>query len=165
MTRIRYLLVFGLGALALLAIASPAPSAPENVIPIGQVQGATLDTENGLTDRSPFAPAAGNAAGTPDVTVQAVVTQKTLARTSADNPSHGIFIQNTTATDDTDPNTSDGIFVFLGGVHDDPAGRGAAGVHAADRRRDPAPRPGQRVLLPQPALVPDSGSRRSSAPA
>jgi uncharacterized protein len=113
-TRIRYLLVFGLGALALLTIASPAPSAPENVIPIGQVQGAVADTDNGMTHRSSFAPPSGNSAGTTEVTVQAVVTQKTLARTSAGNPSHGIFVQNTTAIDDNNPLTSDGIFVFLG---------------------------------------------------
>jgi hypothetical protein len=113
--RIRYLLVLGLGAFALLTIASPAPSAPENVIPIGQVQGAVADTDNGLTHRSPFAPPTGNGAGTTTVTVQGVVTQKTLARTSAGAASHGIFIQNTTATDDDNPNTSDGIFVFMGG--------------------------------------------------
>ena len=147
MRRIRYLLVFGLGALALLSIASPAPSAPENVIPIGQVQGVVADTDNGLTHRSPFAPASGNSAGTTDVTVRAVVTQKTLARTSAGAASNGIFIQNTTTTADTNANTSDGIFVFMGVVHDaDPRSAGA-GVHAADRRRDPHPGPRERVLL------------------
>lgn len=44
---------------------------------------------------------------------QGVITQKTLARTSAGASNFGFFLQNTAATADSDPNSSDGIFVFL----------------------------------------------------
>jgi predicted extracellular nuclease len=121
---------FALGAslvaLAVTAVAAaPVAAAPENVIPIGQVQGAVTDTADGLTHRSPFAPATGNSAGTTTVTVRGVVTQKVIQRTSSGGTTHGIFIQNTSATADADPNTSDGIFVFMGGfstILRDPSG-------------------------------------------
>jgi predicted extracellular nuclease len=98
--------------IAFVATAS-AIAAPENVIPIGQVQGTVTDTADGLTHRSPFAPASGNSAGTTTVTVQGVVTQKVIQRTSSGGTNHGIFLQNTAATADANPNTSDGIFVFM----------------------------------------------------
>jgi uncharacterized protein len=103
-----------LAVLAALFTAAPALAAPENVIPIGQVQGVVTDADNGLTHRSPFAPPSGNAAGTTTVTVQAVVTEKVLQRTSTGGTNNGIFLQNTPATADGNPNTSDGIFVFMG---------------------------------------------------
>ena len=49
--------------------------------------------------------------------MRGVVTQEMLARSSAGNPQNGIFLQNTPAAADGDPTTSDGIFVFMGGVH------------------------------------------------
>jgi predicted extracellular nuclease len=85
------------------------------IVPIGTVQGSVGDSDDGLLHRSPFAPATGNSAGTTVVTVQAVIYQKTLARTSSGGTQNGIFIQNTTTTTDDDPNSSDGIFVFMGG--------------------------------------------------
>ena len=94
--------------------AGSVPAAPENVIPIGTVQGGVSDAQDGMTHRSPFAPASGNSAGATTVTVQGVVTQKTLARTSTGGSNFGFFLQNTLSTADTDPTTSDGIFVFLG---------------------------------------------------
>ncbi len=84
------------------------------ITPIGAVQGAVGDAANGLTYRSPFAPASGNSAGSTTVAVQGVIYEKTLARTSSGGSNYGVFIQNTGATADSDPNSSDGIFVFMG---------------------------------------------------
>ena len=80
---------------------------------IGEVQGATLDTEVGSLDRSPFAPTSGNTTGQ-TVVVRGVVTEKTLAKTSAGARNYGFFLQSTPASSDGDPLTSDGIFVFMG---------------------------------------------------
>jgi uncharacterized protein len=74
---------------------------------IGAVQGLVTDTTDGATFPSPLV---GQ-----QVIVRAVVTQKTLARSSLGNPQNGLFLQNTPAASDGDPSTSDGIFVFLGG--------------------------------------------------
>jgi predicted extracellular nuclease len=74
---------------------------------IGEVQGQVTDTTAGDTFLSPFA---GQ-----QVVVQGVVTQKTLGRTSTGGILNGFFLQNTPATADGDPTTSDGVFVFLGG--------------------------------------------------
>ncbi len=81
---------------------------------IGAVQGSVGDSDDGLTFRSPFAPATGNAAGTTTVAVRAVVYEKTLARTSAGANQNGLFIQDAAASADADPHSSDGIFVFMG---------------------------------------------------
>ena len=93
-------------------------------IPIGTVQGPVGDSTDGATHRSPFAPAptgadpcATNASGD-TVMIQGVIYEKTLARTSSGGSQYGFFIQNTAATRDADPNTSDGIFVFMGGFTD-----------------------------------------------
>ena len=80
---------------------------PPVLRPIGEVQGAVTDTTDGATFESPLE---GQ-----QVFVQGVVTQKTLARTSSGALQHGFFLQNTPATADADPNTSDGVFVFIGG--------------------------------------------------
>jgi hypothetical protein len=109
---LRRLILAGLCALAGLAAAAPVAAGPGDVIPIGQVQGSVSDSQNGLTHRSPYA-GAGNSAGTTPVTVQGVVTQKVRQRTSAGGTNYGIFIQNTADTADSDPNSSDGIFVFM----------------------------------------------------
>lgn len=74
---------------------------------IGEVQGPVTDTTDGATVESPLR---GQ-----QVEVQGVVTQKTLARSSSGALQNGFFLQNTPATADTDPTTSDGTFVFLGG--------------------------------------------------
>lgn len=72
---------------------------------IGYVNGPVGDTDNGTTHTSPFA---GQA-----VIVQGVVYEKTLQATSGTNTYKGFFIQNTAATADGNPNTSDGIFVYM----------------------------------------------------
>jgi predicted extracellular nuclease len=74
---------------------------------IGEVQGPVTDTTVGDTFQSPLV---GQ-----QVVVRGVVTQKTLARTSSGGLQNGLFLQNTPATADSDPTTSDGVFVFLGG--------------------------------------------------
>jgi predicted extracellular nuclease len=74
-------------------------------IPIGMVNGPIGDTDNGTTHTSPFE---GQA-----VIVQGVVYEKTLQATSVSSTYKGFFIQNTAATADGDPNTSDGLFVYM----------------------------------------------------
>jgi predicted extracellular nuclease len=84
------------------------------VMPIGAVQGSVADSVDGLAHRSPFAPASGNGNGQ-SVVVSGVIYQKTLARTSNGGAQYGFFIQNRAAQADSDPQSSDGIFVFMGG--------------------------------------------------
>jgi hypothetical protein len=55
-----------------------------------------------------------NSAGSTFVAVQGVIYEKTLARTASGGSQNGFFLQNTAATADADPNTSDGVFVFMG---------------------------------------------------
>jgi uncharacterized protein len=82
------------------------------IIPIGTVQGPVSDGDNGAEQRSPYAPPAGNNAGE-TVAVQGVIYEKTLQATTGASTYKGFFIQNTSATMDADPNTSDGLFVFM----------------------------------------------------
>ena len=82
---------------------------------VGEVQGQTLDTENGATDRSPLAPATGNGSSSTLYDVRGVITQRTLARTSAGASQNGFFLQSRVGATDGDPLTSDGIFVFMAG--------------------------------------------------
>ena len=71
------------------------------------------DTEDATLHRSPYAPASGNGSGQ-TVVVQGVIYEKTLqAISNSSNTYKGFFIQNTAATADTDPKTSDGLFVFM----------------------------------------------------
>jgi predicted extracellular nuclease len=84
------------------------------IVPIGDVQGSVADTDDGLLHRSPFAPPSGTSAGSEVVAVQAVIYERTLARTSSGGSSRGFFLQDTDATADDDPDSSDGIFVFHG---------------------------------------------------
>ncbi|HTP08097.1 MAG TPA: lamin tail domain-containing protein, partial [Anaerolineae bacterium] len=84
------------------------------ILPIGAVNGPVLDTDDGTTHRSPYAPASGNGIGSTVVVIQGVIYEKTLqAISNSTNTYKGFFIQNTSATADGDPNTSDGIFVFM----------------------------------------------------
>jgi uncharacterized protein len=82
------------------------------VIPIGTVNGAVGDTDDGTAHRSPYAPASGNGAGQL-VTVQGVIYEKAIQPKSGGGGYYGFFIQNTAATRDVDPNTSDGLYVFM----------------------------------------------------
>ena len=79
--------------------------APPPIIPIGLVQGSVSDTDNGATHISPRV---GQV-----VRVQGVIYQKIRSLTSAGVTNFGFHIQNTAATDDDDPTSSDGIFVFM----------------------------------------------------
>jgi predicted extracellular nuclease len=79
------------------------------VLTIGQLQGQTLDTENGLTDTSPYA---GQ-----DVYVRGVVTQRIRYQASptSSNPTgvqYALFLQSTIAGADGDPLSSDGMFIY-----------------------------------------------------
>jgi uncharacterized protein len=77
---------------------------------IGDIQGAVLDTDNPLTHRSPLIPPTGP---NPVVFTQGVVTQKLINRSSAGVTQHAIFLQSTESTDDDNPLSSDGIYVFM----------------------------------------------------
>ena len=82
---------------------------------VSDVQGAVTDLVDGPTFRSPLAPESGNGTSSTTYFVRGVITQKTLARTSAGASQNGFFLQDTLARSDNDPNTSDGVFVFMGG--------------------------------------------------
>jgi predicted extracellular nuclease len=69
------------------------------IVPIGVVQGAVPDSADGATHASPLV---GQR-----VAVQGIVTERLR---------NAFFLQNTSAQDDDDPLTSDGIFVFTGAV-------------------------------------------------
>ncbi|SCG35753.1 lamin tail domain-containing protein [Micromonospora halophytica] len=84
------------------------------VLSVGEVQGRTGDEENGHTDRSPLAPASGNGTSSTLYDVRGVITQKSLARTSSGADQHGFYLQSRIGTEDGDPLTSDGVFVFMG---------------------------------------------------
>jgi hypothetical protein len=75
------------------------------ILTIGEVQGSVSDSDDGLTFISPYV---GQT-----VVIQGVIYEKTLALTSSGDPNYGFFIQNTVTTADGDPNSSDGIFVFM----------------------------------------------------
>ena len=78
--------------------------------PIGTVNGPVLDTDDGAAHRSPYAPASGNSVGSTVVVIQGVIYEKTLqAISNYTNTYKGFFIQNTSATMDGDPKTSDGL--------------------------------------------------------
>lgn len=115
--------------LALPSLVSPTLAQP-SPIPIGTVQGPVPQTTTCRLSRSPFAPASGNSSGTTEVLIQGVIHQRTLARTSAGANQFHFFIQNTAATADADPFTSDGIFVFLGSLPDMARDDGVAGRYA-----------------------------------
>ena len=76
------------------------------ILPIGTVNGSVSDTDDGAKHTSPYV--------NQTVSVRGVVYEKTLQATSSSNTYKGIFIQNTAATADGDPKTSDGLFVYMG---------------------------------------------------
>jgi hypothetical protein len=84
-----------------------------DILPIDSCRGGR-GPDDGRLQRSPYAPPSGNSAGTTFVAVQGVVYEKTLARTASGGSQNGFFLQNTATTADADPNTSDGVFVFMG---------------------------------------------------
>ncbi|KKK07519.1 lamin tail domain-containing protein [Micromonospora sp. HK10] len=84
------------------------------LLSVGEVQGRTGDDENGRTDRSPLAPASGNGTSSALYDVRGVITQKSLTRSSAGADQWGFYLQSRLGTEDGDPFTADGIFVFMG---------------------------------------------------
>lgn len=109
----RWIAVAAIHFLLLIFLPGGAIAQSPSPIPIGTVQGVVNDTDDGTLVRSPYAPPSGGGNGQ-TVMVQGVIYEKTLARTSAGKSSYGFFIQNTAATADSDPKTSDGIFVSIG---------------------------------------------------
>ena len=85
------------------------------VLRVSEVQGAVSDLVSGPAHRSALAPPTGNSTSTLLYDVRGVITQRTLARTSAGLSQYGFFLQDTQARADGDRTTSDGIFVFMGG--------------------------------------------------
>ena len=90
---------------ALLWFAVAAQPTP-TIVPIGAVQGAVLDSDDGTRHVSPMRDQM--------VTVRGVISELNLQRTSDGTLNNGLFLQNTQIDADGDPRTSDGIFVFLG---------------------------------------------------
>ncbi len=76
------------------------------IVPIGTVQGSVGNSDDGFNFAAPLA---GQT-----VTIQGVIYENLLARTSSGGDSHTFFMQNTAATSDGDPNSSDGIYVYIG---------------------------------------------------
>lgn len=75
-------------------------------IPIGTVNGPVPDSDSCAAHTSPYV---GQT-----VKIQGVIFEKTLqAISNSTNTYKGFFIQNTAATADSDPATSDGLFVFM----------------------------------------------------
>jgi uncharacterized protein len=92
---------------------TPPPTPAPTVRPIGEVQGVVANDADGQAHVSPLS---GQT-----VRVQGVIYQTTLARTNSGGSNYGFFLQNTAETDDDQQNSSDGIFVFLGGTPTFPA--------------------------------------------
>ncbi len=76
------------------------------ILPIGVVNGPINDTEDATQHTSPYL---GKT-----VTVQGVIYEKTLQASKTATTYKGFFVQNTSATADADPNTSDGLFIYMG---------------------------------------------------
>ncbi len=81
------------------------------VLPIGTVNGPVGATDSGTTHVSPYV---GQT-----VLIQGVIYETTLQATSFGGTYKGFYIQNTSATADGDPNTSDGLFVFMSTIAHD----------------------------------------------
>ncbi|KAF0107644.1 MAG: endonuclease/exonuclease/phosphatase [Anaerolineaceae bacterium] len=76
------------------------------VLPIGTVNGPILDTDVGAAHQSPYK--------NQTVVVRGVIFEKTLQPIKNSTAVYyGFFIQNTAATADADPNTSDGLYVYM----------------------------------------------------
>ncbi|MFI5840678.1 lamin tail domain-containing protein [Catenuloplanes sp. NPDC051500] len=83
------------------------------VLTVGEVQGATPDSGNARDHRSPLAPASGNGSSASYHVVQGVITQLAQARTAAGATTYGFFLQSRLGATDDDPDSADGIFVFM----------------------------------------------------
>jgi predicted extracellular nuclease len=110
-SRVLPLITVSLVAAALTPGVARADAEP---LTVGAVQGTTTSAEDPRTDRSPLANASGNGTSSTLYEVRGVVTQRTLARTAAGAEQNGFFLQSRRGTEDGDPTSSDGIFVFMG---------------------------------------------------
>lgn len=86
--------------------ASPTVTPAEPIMPIGAVQGTVDDQDSGDQHVTPL--------DGQTVTVQGVVFARTY-RQGRSGALRGFFMQNTAATADGDPQSSDGIYVFMRG--------------------------------------------------
>ncbi|MCL4528743.1 MAG: PxKF domain-containing protein [Chloroflexi bacterium] len=77
------------------------------ILPIGTVQGSVSDSADGATFPSPYV---GQT-----VAIQGVIYEKVLSRTSSGGSTYAFFVQNANGQTDGDPNSSDGIYVYIGG--------------------------------------------------
>ncbi len=103
------------GAKSLTCAITDAQSRPASVT-IGFSVGVILPigTVNGLVPSSSICASHASPYAGQTVTVQGVVYENTLqAISNSTNTYKGFFIQNTSATADTDPTSSDGLFVFM----------------------------------------------------
>jgi predicted extracellular nuclease len=76
------------------------------ILPIGTVNGTVPDSDSCAAHVSPYV--------NQYVAIQGVIYEKTLqAISNSTNTYKGFYIQNTAATADSDPTTSDGLFVFM----------------------------------------------------
>ena len=102
-----------LAAPVLTAVLIPGVArAADDPLTVGAVQGSTASAPR--THRSPLANPSGNGTSSALYEVRGVVTQRTLARTAAGADQNGFFLQSRKGTEDGDPASSDGIFVFMG---------------------------------------------------
>jgi predicted extracellular nuclease len=85
--------------------------AADDPLSVGAVQGSTIADPR--TQRSPLAPASGNGTSSAKYNVRGVVTQLALSRTAAGVDNYGFFLQSRRGTEDGDPTTSDGVFVYM----------------------------------------------------
>ena len=85
-------------------IAQSAPAGRADALSIGVVQGKVSDQADALKHKSPR--------NKEQVTVQGVVTARLLWTSRKGNVHHAFTLQNTAAEADSDPQTSDAIFVY-----------------------------------------------------
>ena len=78
----------------------------QEVLTVGEIQGQTLDTEDGRADASDL--------DGDTVFVRGVVTQRIRLATSSGGTNYAFFFQDSLEAADGDPTTSDGIVVFIG---------------------------------------------------
>ncbi len=94
---------------AALLFPGVAQAADPEPLTVGAVQGST--TTDPRLHQSPLLKPD---APPPPYDVRGVVTQKTLARSSSGAVQNGFFLQSRAGTEDGDPTSSDGVFVFMG---------------------------------------------------
>ena len=105
-------------------IAQSAPAGRVDTLTIGAVQGKVSDQADALKHKSPR--------NKEQVTIQGVVTARLLWTSRKGNVHHAFTLQNTAAEADTDPQTSDAIFVYTEKVPTLSLGRENVAVKVGD---------------------------------